>query len=94
MFSNVLRDVELVESLRPTLAPMGEYLAQAVEILAKGWGARGRRRQLLATATRHAVDFQTWRSLTADSEITRAEAVTLIAALVEVAATPRRRAVA
>jgi AcrR family transcriptional regulator len=90
MLSNVLRDVELVDALRPTIVPLEDYLAEAAEILAAGWPARGRRRRVLAAALRHAVDFQTWRSLTADDQITRTEAVELVTALVEAAAAPRR----
>jgi AcrR family transcriptional regulator len=89
MFSNVLRDVELVDAVRPTLAPLEAYLAEAAEILAAGWPTRGRRRQVLAAALRHAVDFRSWRSLAAESRITRAEAVELAGALVVAAAAPR-----
>ena len=89
MFSNVLRDAELIEDLRPTLVPMQEYLNEIAEILAAGWAARSRRRLLLAAATRHAIDFQAWRSLTQDNLITRAEAIELVTGLVEIAAAPR-----
>ena len=86
MFSNVLRDAELIEDLRPTLVPMQEYLNEVTEILATGWSARSRRRLLLAAATRHAIDFQAWRSLTKDTHITRTEAIELVTGLVETAA--------
>jgi AcrR family transcriptional regulator len=92
MFSNVLRDAELVDAIRPTLVPLEAYLATAAETLAAGRPARGRKRRILAAALRHAVDFQTWRSLTADNRITRTEAVELVTALVEAAAAPLRRA--
>ena len=62
MFSNVLRDAELVGALRPTIVPLEDYLAEAAEILAVDWPASRRRRRVLAAALRHAVDFQTWRS--------------------------------
>jgi AcrR family transcriptional regulator len=94
MFSNVLRDAELVDALRPTLLPLQAFLAEAVEILAGGWPTRGPRRRVLAAALRHAVDFQTWRSLAADTAIGRTEAIELVTALVEAAAAPRRRAAA
>jgi AcrR family transcriptional regulator len=94
MFSNVLRDAELVDALRPTLLPLQAFLAEAVEILACGWPSRGPRRRVLAAALRHAVDFQTWRSLAADTAIGRTEAIELVTALVEAAAAPRRRAAA
>jgi AcrR family transcriptional regulator len=89
MFSNVFRDIELVDSLAPTIVPFQHRLAEAAEILAVGWRARGRRRQLLAAALRHVLDFHTWRSLTASGQVTRAEAVHLATALVQAAASPR-----
>ncbi|HEX6662154.1 MAG TPA: helix-turn-helix domain-containing protein [Gaiellaceae bacterium] len=91
MFSNVLRDAELVDAVRPTLVPLQAYQAEAVEVLAAGWPARGRRGRVVAVALRHAVDFQTWRSLTADNRVTRTEAVELVTALVEAAAAPPRQ---
>src|SRR5262245_53618400 len=94
MYSNVLRDVELVDALRPAIVPLLDFLAEAAEILTAGWHVRGPRRQVLAAAVRHAVDFHTWRSLTGDRGITRTEAVELASALVEAAAAPRRRAAA
>jgi AcrR family transcriptional regulator len=94
MFSNVLRDAELVDALRPTIVPLEDYLTEAAEILAAGWPARGGRRRVLAAALRHAVDFQTWRSLTADNQITRTQTVELVTALVQAAAAPRQRAAA
>jgi AcrR family transcriptional regulator len=86
MFHNVLRDAELIEDLRPALRPMEEYLETVVEVLARGWGAKGRRQVLLATALGHSIDFQAWRSLTRDPRITRVEAIELVVGLVETAA--------
>jgi AcrR family transcriptional regulator len=94
MLSNVLRDAELVKALRPTLVPMQAFLSEAVEILTVGWGARGRRRRVLKAAIAHAIDFHTWRSLTASEEITKTEAVELVTPLVEAAAASRPRAAA
>src|SRR3990170_4419594 len=59
MFTNVLRDAELVDAIRPTLLPLQAFLAEAAEILAAGRPARGRRLHVLAAALRHAVDFHT-----------------------------------
>lgn len=92
MFSKVLRDHELVEAIGPTLGPLQEFLDSAVDLLAIGWPARGRRRQVLTAALRHAVDFQMWRSLTANRSLTRAEAVELVTALVAAAAIPSTKA--
>jgi AcrR family transcriptional regulator len=86
MFSNVLRDAELVPSIPPALAPFEDFLDNAAGVLAAGWTTRGRRRRVLRAATRHAVDFTTWRSLARDGDIGRARAVELVAALVARAA--------
>jgi AcrR family transcriptional regulator len=86
MFGNVLRDAELIEDLRPSLVPMQGFLADVAETLATGWSARGGRRHLLAAATRHVIDFRSWRSLTLDGQITRSEAIELAFGLVEATA--------
>lgn len=90
MFSNVLRDVELVDALRPTIVPLQGFLAEAAEILASGWPTTDRRRRVLVAAVNHAIDFHMWRSLVAGDRITRTEAVGLVTALVEAAASERR----
>ena len=63
MFSNVLRDAELVDFARDAVAPLHAYLDEAAEVLTAGRRVRGRRRQLLGAALRHALAFSTWRSL-------------------------------
>jgi AcrR family transcriptional regulator len=83
MFRNVLRDAEVVDFARDAVAPLGAYLDEAAEALMAGRGARGRRRELLRGALRHALAFSTWQSLTANG-IGRSEAVRLVTALVEV----------
>ena len=84
MFSNVLRDAELVDFARDALVPFHAYLEEAAEILTVGRPVRGQRRQLLAGALRHALAFSTWHSLTA-SGITRANTARLVTALVDAA---------
>ena len=91
MLGNVLRDAELVESARRAVAPLHAYLGEAAGILAAGRPARGRRREVLIVALHHALAFPTWHSFTTNG-ITRSEAAELITALVEAAATPKRRA--
>jgi AcrR family transcriptional regulator len=90
MFSNVLRDAELVDFARDAVAPLHAYLDEAAEILTTGRQARGRRRQLLRGALRHAVAFSTWHSLTTNG-IGRSDAAKLITALVEAADDDRRK---
>jgi AcrR family transcriptional regulator len=82
MFSNALRDAELVDAARDAMAPLHAYLEEAAEILTTGRQVRGRRRHLLRGALRHALAFPTWRSLSTNG-IGRSEAVKLSTALVE-----------
>ena len=84
MFTNVLRDAEVVAFARDAVAPLNAYLDEAAEVLAAGRGARGGRRQLVRGALRHALAFSTWHSLSTNG-IERPDAVKLMAALVETA---------
>jgi AcrR family transcriptional regulator len=85
MFSNVLRDAELVDFARDAVAPLHAYLEEAAQALTTGREVRSRRRQLLGGALRHALAFSTWRSLESN-DIGRSDAVKLMTALVEGAA--------
>jgi AcrR family transcriptional regulator len=82
MLTNVLRDAALVAAVERTLAPFRAFVGEAARTLGAGWGARGRRRTVVAAAARHAVDFATWRSLAGDGGVRRAHAVELTAAMV------------
>jgi len=85
MLSNVLRDAALVDSARDAVAPLRAYLDEAAEVLLVGRQVRGRRRQLLGGALRHALAFSTWHSLSTNG-IERSDAAKLVTALVEGAA--------
>lgn len=84
MFSNTLRDAEVVEFARDAMAPLHAYLEEAAEILIAGRNIRGRRRQLVDGALHHALAFSTWQSLSTNG-IRRSDAVKLATALVEAA---------
>jgi AcrR family transcriptional regulator len=86
MLTNVFRDRDLVDALPPAIVPLEQYLAQAAELLAAGRHARGSTRRLLAAALGHVLDFNSWRSLTDNTGITRTDAVHLATALVDAAA--------
>jgi AcrR family transcriptional regulator len=88
MFSNVLRDAETVDFAHDAVAPLRDYLDETTEVLLTGRQARGGTRDLVRGALRHALDFSTWRSLTANG-VERPDAVKLVTALVEAA--PERR---
>jgi AcrR family transcriptional regulator len=87
MWTNVLRDETLVDALASALAGFWAYLDDAADALAAGWRARGARRRVLLAATRHAVDFHTWRSLTRDGRVSRAAVVELASTMITRAAT-------
>lgn len=63
MMANLVRDASKMPALAELLAPYDHYLAAVRDILAVGWGARGKRREMLLAATGHAIDFAAWRSL-------------------------------
>jgi hypothetical protein len=84
MFSNVLRDAEVVDFARDAVAPLDAYLEEAAEALISGRQARGRRRELIGAAVRHALAFSTWHSLSANG-VERPDAARLMTALVEAA---------
>ncbi len=89
MFSNVLRDAELVDFAHEAMAPLHAYLEEAAKILVIGRPGRGRRRELVNGALRHALAFSTWRSLSTNG-IGRSDAAKLITTLVEAADGDRR----
>jgi AcrR family transcriptional regulator len=63
MRANVLRDRPLVPALAAPLREWDGFMQACRDVLARGWGARGRRRALLLAAIGHALDFPTWVSL-------------------------------
>ena len=84
MLGNVLRDAETVDFAREAVAPLHAYLDEAAEVLITGRQARGRRRQLLRGALRHALAFSTWQSLSTNG-IGRSNATKLATALIQAA---------
>ena len=89
MLTNVLRDAELVDSARDAVAPLQAYVQEAADTLAIGRRVRGRRRELVRAALRHALAFSTWRTLSSNG-IGRSDAARLITALIEAADGERR----
>lgn len=63
MLENFFRDAPTVPALAGRLREWEGYAAAAQEILARGFGARGRRRTLLLAVLGHSLDFHTWASL-------------------------------
>lgn len=85
----VLRDADL----SPLVREMAEnrrlgYLSHIRDILAAGWGLRGRRHLRLIAALGLAVDFRTWETLATKQGLDDDQAVNLIADMVECATRP------
>jgi AcrR family transcriptional regulator len=80
MLSNLIRDEDRVDVLRPLLGAFWGYLDEVVRSLAPP--RAGKR---VRAALRHALDFRTWQSLTRDNGLTNREAAELMAKLAEAA---------
>jgi AcrR family transcriptional regulator len=63
MIASIGRDAPRMPALAAVIADRASYCGHVRELLARGWGARGRRRQLLLAALGHVLEFDTWRSL-------------------------------
>ena len=92
MLEIVTRDRPLVDALAMPAAAMGAYFEFVVEVLAAGRPERGHARRRVRAAVAHAVSFPTWRSLVRQQSLKNADAVALMAAMVEAAGTARPRA--
>lgn len=83
MLEKTSRDAPLVEAMaRPAAAFRGYLNAAAAAILA-GRPERGRARRRVEAAVGHAISFPTWQSLVRHQGLDNAEAVAVMAALVE-----------
>jgi len=80
-----------VPAMADSLARWDEAMAAAADVLARGRGARGRRRVRLLAAVGHALSLDGWRSLVRRGGLGNEEAVALMTALVDAAAPPPNR---
>ncbi|MFZ5849775.1 MAG: hypothetical protein ACOYY2_00030 [Actinomycetota bacterium] len=88
LLANLRRDVDALPTfVLPTFVAnrLAGASSRSAEVLVAGWGARGSKRRRLRAALRHTVEFETWRSLTQDGELTDAEAIDLLVGLVRLA---------
>ncbi len=86
MMANLVRDAPKMPVLAELLAPYDQYLAAVRDVLAAGWGVRGRRRVLLLAAVGHALDFAAWRSLARGQGLDDGRAVEVMVRMVRCAA--------
>jgi AcrR family transcriptional regulator len=82
MTGNLLRDLPDSPTLREVAAPFLEYWRTVRDVLDRGWTIRGRKRALLRAAIGHALEFDTWRSLTRGEGLDDAAAAALMVSLV------------
>jgi hypothetical protein len=88
MLINVRRDAEMVPA--PIREASQQRYGALAAVLMRGRRARGRPRARVAAAIGHALDFETWRSLTREHGLETAEAVDLMVDLVSAAGSARR----
>jgi AcrR family transcriptional regulator len=89
LLDNILRDSDLMPVVRETAKGRFTYLLELRELLAQGWGVRGRRRARLCAALGHALEFQTWQSLARRQGLDDEDAAELMVALAQYAAAGR-----
>src|SRR4051812_16590099 len=87
MYTSLLRDEALVPIIHRRLGDFYGYLRMIEDGLMAGRGLRGRAARRTRAALGHALAFPTWRSLAVEQGLDDREAVALMSALVEGAAT-------
>jgi AcrR family transcriptional regulator len=88
MLENVTRDAPLVPAMKVPVEGIRAWIEAATATIVRGRPERGRRRRRVEAAVEHAIEFGTWRSLVGEKRLSEADAVTLMAELVELAARP------
>lgn len=86
MTGNLLRDLPDSPVLQEVAEPFLQYWETVREVLDRGWKTRGLKRKLLRAVIGHAVEFETWRSLTRREgleDVVAAEAMVRLARAVQ-----------
>lgn len=83
MVARVIRDRQVHPLTREFSEPYFRHWERMRDILAVGWGVRGKRRRLLLAAIAHALDFQTWHSLVRRQGLDEDQAVEVMARMVQ-----------
>jgi AcrR family transcriptional regulator len=81
MLSNVLRDIDSMETVQRQFAHFLDYMEAARATLIAGRRERGRAADRVRAAVGHAMAFTTWRSLVREQGCTAAEAVDMMCRL-------------
>lgn len=85
MLQNVVRDEPLVPAMAQPIARRRAYLEMVVDAVLTGRPERGNARRRVKAALAHATAFPTWQSLVRANGLEHAEAVALMAGMVEAA---------
>jgi AcrR family transcriptional regulator len=88
MTGNLLRDLPTSPVLSEVAAPFVEYWQTVREVLDRGWRSRGHKRVLLRATIGHAIEFETWRSLTRGQDLGDDDAVETMVRLARAVQTP------
>jgi AcrR family transcriptional regulator len=83
MLEKTTRDAATVPALQPSVLAVGQWIDAATDVLMRGRASRGARRRRTRAAVAHALAFPSWRSLSREQGLTRAETVKMLAKLVE-----------
>ena len=85
MLERTTRDVALVPALRPSMEAFRGWLDAAANAILRGRPERGAHRRRVRAVVRHALAFETWRSLAIHQGLPRSETIELMAALASAA---------
>jgi AcrR family transcriptional regulator len=82
MVSNVLRDAALDPIVQEIMVPFDQYWETVRDVIADAFEASGERHEELLGAVALAQDFQTWRTLVRQQELSQDRAVELMVGMV------------
>jgi AcrR family transcriptional regulator len=82
MVANVVRDAEVHPLTREMAGPFFQLFERMRYVLATGWGLEDEQRTLLLAVLGHALDFQTWRSLTRQQALSDEQAIEVMVGIV------------
>jgi hypothetical protein len=80
--SNVLRDAALDPIVQEIMVPFDQYWETVRDVIADAFEASGERQEVLLGAIALAQDFQTWRTLVRQQELSQDRAVELMVGMV------------
>lgn len=86
MLDKLLRDEGTVPMVAKLFAPYHQLMEMITEILMRGRGLRGKRRDRTRAAIAHAISFRTWQQLTEEAGLDDGDAAELMRRLVGAAA--------